>query len=187
MGLSAPAAAAGPKFRAGRWYRTNPNLNAAPSDLSLVADRLYVAQLYVGQSVAIDRIGVWMTAAGTTGSVLRFGIYRDNGGPGALVSDLGTLSATTGTNVLLTKTISAILPAGLAWLGVSGQGGPVTQPILKSNQSSMTEFPIDHGSSDPVAFSGLGGLIQANISGAFPDPFVRGGASGPPVMWVRAA
>lgn len=86
------------------------------------------APFMVGEAHTFTAISCVISTAGTTGAVVRMGVYADNGAgkPGSLITDAGTAAATTAVQV--TVTASMALPAGPCWLVLVTQGAPTTVP-----------------------------------------------------------
>lgn len=125
--------------------------------------------LPIADRTAVDRIACEVTSAGTTGAVVRLGIYEDNGenNPGALLVDAGTVDATTtGVKEL---TISQTLEPGLYWLVAVNQGTPSTTPVLRYAASQAVPFLTD----EVVNFTSPSThcVVSNTMTGALPDPF----------------
>lgn len=115
-----------PGWVTGRYYGIQEaGLVNTPSTGALTANRLYLLPLAVPRALAVDRIGIQVTAAvASTG--IRLGIYGPMSAAGlmGLVLDAGTVdSSTTGGKEL---TISQALAGGWPWLGVISNGAPST-------------------------------------------------------------
>jgi hypothetical protein len=92
---------------------------------------LRVTPIVIRETMTIDRIGVEVTTVGSAGSVTRLGVWRDNNGvPGLLLLDAGTVDSTT--TGLREITISQLLTPGIYWLGACSQGSPTTQPTYRT-------------------------------------------------------
>jgi len=117
---------------------------------------------------AISEIGAEIvTTAGNAGSTIRFGIRLDNNGiPGDLLVDLGTVAAdTTGVKTLAvslsTANANRLARGGRFWVTVTAQGATTTAPTMRAN-------------SNPTF--GVGGIDAASALGG------AGGACG----WVSS-
>ena len=87
--------------------------------------------VYIPTITTIARIGVEVTAAGQSGSVIRIGIYADNNGlPGALVRDFGTVP---GDAIAAAAEIAAtqVLQPGWYHIGTVTQAAATTPPTCR--------------------------------------------------------
>ena len=143
-------------------------LVVTPSNLSVLAladGSLLFIPWDLSAPLRIDQTVVEVTTVGGAGSITRCGWFRDDGtlnGPGALISDVGTVDTT----VLGVRTIphaAVTLPAGRVWAGVVNQGAAVPTATLRCSTTSDA----------PVTFSSLAGLAsvvlgQVGVTGALP-------------------
>jgi hypothetical protein len=125
----------------------------------------------ISRAVTLTRIGLEVTTAGEVGSLLRLGIYADNGSsyPGALILDAGTV---TGAAVGFPElTINQTLGPGIYWMSAATQAAPTTQPQVRQNSTQWTP-PVDllTGSVPPTAGQALVGYFQT-ATGALPAVF----------------
>lgn len=130
--------------------------------------RLYPVPVF--DTWTIDRLGAEITSAGTAGSLLRLGIYADNGSglPGALVLDAGTILGDSATVQALT--VSKVLLPGLYWFGGALQGTLTSQPTIRTvtPPMEMPGFSL-YGTSIPTANSVIAGYLDTGPhSGALP-------------------
>jgi parallel beta-helix repeat protein len=134
--------------------------------------RLIFTAYWVPKTTPISRIAVYVGLAGSAGSVVRIGAYADdNGIPGALIFDAGTVSsATTGDKEITT---SQTLPAGRFWLAAVVQGGADTLARLAgvnaTNAWNTNAILMNQGDGyglDAVYFT----KYKGSVSGALPDP-----------------
>ena len=88
----------------------------APTTVATTTGFLLATPFVLSSAKTMDEIVVNVTVAGTAGSVIRVGIYSDNGNcfPGALLLDAGTVTGDT--VAVKTITINQVMPAGLYWL-----------------------------------------------------------------------
>jgi hypothetical protein len=93
------------------------------SALACAQDVPFAAPIVTDQAMTITRLGIEVTSAGGSGSVVRLGIYADSDGlPGSLVLDAGTINGTSATYQEIT--ISQALSASTRyWLMVVAQVG----------------------------------------------------------------
>lgn len=98
----------------------------------LGSNNAQTAPIIFGNDVTATSLNIEVTVAGTTGSVIRLGIYNNNGGiPGTLVVDAGTVSGTT--TGAKSITISETLAAGQYWIAIASQGAPTTHPTVRAS------------------------------------------------------
>ena len=159
----------GPGHKAG-WYLiagTPGNSDAIPSEA--VLNVVPLPPLTVAR--AFDRISVFSTLAGTSGAVVRLGIYAsDSGGqPDALVLDAGTVDGTaTG---ILAITISQTLQPGNYWLASVVQGGAGTRTKLANSGATQSESRLVLGGNNTWNQYGQNGYLRNSVSGALPATF----------------
>lgn len=109
--------------------RLGPIGMAATNNAAATANRLYVVPVAVPYDLTAVALSVRVTT-GASGNV-RLGIYADNQGqPGALVVDAGTLSTTTAG--LLELTLSQPLSAGLYWLAAAFNAAPAVNMAVSA-------------------------------------------------------
>lgn len=162
-------------------YYNGPS--GATGTLALVQNTLYVVPFEVGQAVAIDRIGVQVTA-GVASSFVRVGVYTSlaSGLPGALLFDAGQLDASA--IAAVEATITRTLPHGLVWFGAVAQGGTPTVRTVGAG-GGIVPRPGGLGldaSSNRVALTktGQSGALPASfgtpssVTGQAPAVLVRG-------------
>lgn len=110
------------------------------------------------QSMSIARLGCEVTTAGEAGSLVRLGIFKDNGSgrPGALTVDGGTVSsATTGVKEV---TVSASLDPGVYWLAAVCQSAATTRPVLRCLDAHTLDSPL-YSATLPVGGSRWGSYL----------------------------
>lgn len=154
---------------------------------------IYVPIL-VPASQTINKIGVYLDAAGSVGALLRMALYSDSGMlPNALLgSDTGTTPSTgaaTGTGyVEFTFGSPVAVTRGILWASVAAQGAPATTPGARKNSNGLT-WPGGGYTAGDNACQGQGGAFeQTGITGAFPataTPTIR--QSSIPIVVVRCA
>lgn len=147
------------------------NAGGSVGTQSLTADQMVCVPLRVPNAVTINEIAIHVNGTvGTTGSVIRLGIYADSSsGPGSLILDAGTVvSTSTG---LKTITISQALAAGVVWVVCASQGGASTQPqvVTDSGQAYFDAAGQIGFMPDGTLFNVATSLTQASVSGALPS------------------
>lgn len=130
-GIAAPAAAAsqvGILFWAGNYHRLNiedPSVTAVMNAAS--ADGCVFLS---GRTATLTQLGCSVSVAGSTGSVLRFGLFSLSGTTATLITDFGT-AVSTGTG-FVSVTGTAAIVAGQQYIAVcSSQGAPTTRPTVR--------------------------------------------------------
>jgi hypothetical protein len=149
-----------------------------------------VCPWYVPQSIRIDRIGGDVTVIGDVSSVVRFGIWLDNGNgfPRALYLDGGTIA---GDVVAVANgsglSSSLLIPSGIVWIGGGPQLAPGTQPTIRTTGSWTPPIPI---ASSVIPSSGTNIIgYSTSMAGALTDwpQGVYNGAGNSPRCHVRIA
>ena len=158
----------GATYHAGFFYGA---MQGTSDSFVATANTMYLMPFLVDKAHTFTGITVNITSAGATGSVVRLGIYADDGTgiPGVLVLDTGTIDGTLTT--YQAKTISQMLPPGQYWLAVAGQGSPATQPTLKA----ASGFGSRYFGMNNYANGTSAGYYQSSVTGALPNPAVQGG------------
>jgi hypothetical protein len=135
---------------------------------------LRVAAFYVPNTVTVTKIGAEVTVVGNAASVLRLGIYADDGTgyPKDLVLDAGTIA---GDAVAVAEiTVSQVLTPGTYWVGAVPQNAATTQPTVRSvgGSSGLVSGVAVLGASIPAA-AAAANLMWADTSatGALPATF----------------
>lgn len=144
------------------------------------------ARFVVGRDCSIDRIACRVTVAGTTGALVRLGLFRIDPRSGALtlLVDGGTVSAeSTG---IKSVTVSQAVKAGWHILPVVAvQGAAGTRPTLTIVNG--TDPMIGHADADTTMGTPLGGWAVTGITGAFPSTATGSVNGAPPRLVIRAA
>lgn len=166
------------KLIANRYYMTSGPITATGTIMQSAWQ--YFVPYVVEEPHTFIGLGLNVTTAGAAGAIIRFGLYQDNNGiPGALIVDAGTVAAdTTGFKAV---TISAMLAPGLYWTSVASQG-PSTQPTVKMRAGWHDQSV---GVITPGNFR-CGGYLLTGVTGAFAaNPTVVDCGDVPAVM-IRA-
>lgn len=150
----------------------------ATSTLAPSNNQVRACPLFISKACTIDRIGVEVTIIGQVGSVVRLGIYSDdgNGYPAALLGDYGTVAGDAVASPEIA--ISQAMTPGLWWLAACAQNAATTQPTLRSISGVIP--PLSLGATS--AATSAGAWTNAGVAGALPANFVAGGT---PVAAVR--
>jgi hypothetical protein len=164
----------------GQWY---PNYAITSSTLLLSENDAYCYPFIVTDTHAYSEMRVNCTAGGGAGSVLRFGIYADNGTgyPGLLVKEFGAVSATEAKAIVVTAAVT--LAPGVYWLTIAAQGSAST-PTLTTDASGI--YPL-LGSPEPGK-AAVAKRCWTIGSGAFPkEAHAEGTANAPaPIISIKA-
>jgi len=163
-------------WQSGRYYCV-PNSGSVTTTASLSTAVVRATPFVVPNDVTLVRIGGEVTGAGDAGSVLRLGIYGDDGTgrPGPLIIDAGTIAGDSAT--VQEITISAALKAGVYYSAAAQQVVTVTPPTVRAI-TLLGAMGLDAGVSLPGAGSAPLGYTMTSISGAFPASFTVAGLSG---------
>ena len=177
--LSGPASgsAAAPTFRSllasdfpgisnfmvsGMYHGASPG--STMTSIQATLNSLYVTPLFIPRSLTIVRIVAEVVTAGGTGSVVRLGLWNDNGTgyPGTLLLDAGTIDGTS--NTVQEITISQAVTPGLYWIGAVSQGTPSPAPYLRllTGPSAL----LVGSTTLPTAGQIFVGYIQTSVTGA---------------------
>lgn len=153
---------------------TNGSVRACPID--------------VDRAITVDQIVCDVTSAGSAGSVVRMGIYADDGSnqPGALVIDGGTVDGTTMAVKLLTIAATALAP-GRYWLVAVNQGAPTTTASLRFAER-MVAGSYHVTQSAILTGAAWVSVSMTGVTGALPGAFVPASRDqNPPVLAMRIA
>ena len=179
--LTSPEAPVAPRFAPGLYYGPE----GARSVVTTTAGTLTAVPFWVPVAQAFDRIGTEVTVAGAASSVVRLGVYADNGSglPGALLFEAGTVAGdSTGAKEIK---ISRTLSAGLYWLGLVGQRGTPQVRAVSNNilgGAGVSTLAVATGASPRP------GYYMAGVSGALPPTWTMSGQTAAPgVVVLRAA
>jgi hypothetical protein len=138
---------------------------------NIAHDYLRAAPFIITQKCTLDRVGIRVTGAGAGGTLVRVGIYDDDGNfyPRNLILDAGTLDGTAvGVDLI---TISLTLQPGIYWLVINHNDATDALDIQAPNTSPL--FP--YISSE---YSGNVGWDIVSIYGAMPSAFPAGASAG---------
>ena len=167
----------------GRWY--TGNLIANNSGFTLIqADVFYMPISFIA-GATLTKLGINISGAGTSGSVVRLGVYTDNGkgSPGVLVKDYGTVAGTSATFVSTTAFTQG-LPPGAYWFACCGQGSPATQPNVWATYENYTQV----GQTTSTDLNVPGYLGSTTATGALPStPGTVTDYSAVPIVYGLAA
>lgn len=120
------------KHASGRYYGFHTSSLSTGANLTNGQTR--AAPYFFPEAVRLDRIGVEVTSAGESGSLVRLGIWAPNpstGMPDALILDAGTVAGD-GSTGFKEITISQIVGPGVVWFSDTSQLAPTTRPTLRT-------------------------------------------------------
>ena len=85
-----------PFAKKGSYYRAG-NTTGASSNYTFNLNRMYSQIMCFPEEITIDRLAIYVSVAGAAGSVVRMGLYADDGTlhPGQLIYDSGEINTTT--------------------------------------------------------------------------------------------
>lgn len=143
----------------------------------------------VTRPFSIDRIGGEITTVGDVGSLLRLGIYADNGNayPGVLLLDAGTIAGDSATVQQITCALA--LAPGLYWIGGAVQSVTTTQPTIRVNGTWTPPVTLAVSTTLPATNATSLGYSMSGVTGALPASFSATVSAIPlaPRVLVRAA
>lgn len=178
--FSARGVPTGRRLKSGLYHTAE---GGVPTTLALAVGNEYAIPFNVGSQQSFNEIAANITVVGTAGALLRYGLRADdgNGAPGALISDFGTVTATT--LAARAVTISKTFPTGLLWLTVTAQVAGCTVTAI-----SGWLVGASGASSVAGAIGGRSAQYQTGVTGALPATFTSGGQTpNAPAIFVRAA
>lgn len=129
---------------------------------------LRVTPLWVPRLVTVDRIRAEVTTIGDVGSLVRLGVYRDDGTgyPGDLLLDAGTIAGdSTGTKEI---TVNQAVTPGLWWLGSCIQASVTLQPTMRAIVGLAPNVIHAGGTLSTVPM----GYLHTGVAAALPATFV---------------
>lgn len=144
----------------------------------------WAAPLPIYATGTLDRIGCEITAPGSTGAVIRLGIYRlaTNGVDLSLVLDAGTVDGTQAAGTYSITINQAVTP-GIYVIGLAVQGGATTRPTLRYGQSPATHLINRTTAIGSAASHGL----SFTAAGALPATATVSSITSAPAVYVRWA
>jgi hypothetical protein len=163
VAVGASGGALGAGYRAGAWAAAYAGTITAAIPAQAIAT---ASPLHIPVACEIGRNACEVTAGGSPNSMVRLGIYADNGFgyPGARVLDAGTVNGTT--TGIKELAISQALAAGRYWLVGCNQGAPKTGATVRVNAGQAT--PV-LASSSAILASNAAVYAMASTTGALPS------------------
>lgn len=166
------------------WYHTAPRSNTN-NTFGMGATRRG-QRVTFGRDCVLDRVAINVVTAGSAGSVVRLGLWREarDGSSWDLVLDCGTVD-TTVTGIREATINQPVLGGETYVLTAEGQGAPTTAPVLHGTTSAPDPRIGDGSAATVITNSGCG--VQGNSStGALPTTTTFGLSVAVPVIAVRA-
>lgn len=161
---------------AGRFFVIN---STSSTNLIPTLNELRAYPFPVYRPLQLGALFVQCTLAGSGDSVVRLGIYNDDGTgfPGTLLTEIGTV-ATSGTGVFtLNVPMATLINPGLYWVAGVTQGTTAATMVTVVNLA--TPQPLFSGA---AAFSpAFAGYRMTGVAGALPGAFVGAGATINPI------
>lgn len=160
-------------LREGYWYVGGDGGN--PTTAIRPEAQLEATPFLMPVDGSLDRIAVEVTTVGTSGAVIRLGIYdaAADGTPGNLVLDAGTVSGTsTGVKEV---TISPSLDRGWYFLAAAVQGAAGTRPTTRTMATGGRQ--VGHAAVATIFTFPARGYFQTGVTGALPASFTLGGGT----------
>lgn len=175
-GATGPTGAQGTTGFSSNWNLSSGFYYRTPSTTAVLTNTLtknvtYFTPMITPTSVTFNRLGIvtgsgstWTSATGT----VRIGLYEDNDGkPGNLILDAGTVTvvtATTGYEI----TISQAISAGKFWWAMNCQSHTAANPSFLGTGGGQAPFLIDYGSKNAtLAGNNAMGYQETSVTGAF--------------------
>lgn len=185
LGVQDSGLAVSQRWAVGRYYFVPPSLTITTSN-ALQNGTIRLVPFMIPHQITITKIGSEITGAGEAGSVLRLGVYSDNDGrPGALLVDAGTIDGTSTT--VQEVTLAAPLTLGPAWYWAASvvQLAPTTQPTVRV--ANLAYGPSIDCRVQPVANYVNAGFSSAGFSsGSLPGTItVTGGTTTIARMFIK--
>jgi hypothetical protein len=177
-GGSAPASFVFGARKGGRM--SIPQAPVAQTASAVAVNRAVASPFYLTETHVLASISV-MLWSGAAGAVIRVGLYADDaagGYPGAVVVQSGALDASTGSQVLLTSTVTGVtLTPGTYWMVYVCQGTAAgSEPLALQRGSALAAAYLPSTSSGTAA-----GWAVNGVTGALPSLFTGSPATATPI------
>lgn len=137
--------------------------------------------VYFPRQVTLTNIGLEITGAGASGSVVRLGVASDLGGkPYKVLLDAGTIDGTSAT--FQSKAAAVTVGPGWVWFMAAGQGAPVSQPTART-MTGGAGLAIGTTSALASVNSLTGYFWSAGAAGAFPATITQASLTAVNAPW----
>lgn len=171
-----PFPAAPGAFVANTWY---PNYAITTGSGLLTIGRIYAYPIIIPVSHTFQNTGTWVTTAGSV-SVLRFGIYNDNGGTpvgGSLVLDCGTVNGNTSATAASVAIAQSLSP-GVYWLAIVNNSATTASTVQYDTSGRLNglfgQTSISAAQANDAGFQSTGTSNTGAMPGTFPAATVAG-------------
>ena len=156
----------GPRYRDGMIYSAPQTGVATVTTSNGVA---YAHPVWFPAGATLTSLGAAASSGGGSGSVVRLGVYKDDGegAPGVLLVDGGTID-TTGTTPGTVTPNTVIPDDGWYWLVGVAQGAPSPNPTMRM---SVPLVPPFHPTIASLFGGTTVGLYKTGVTGALPSTF----------------
>jgi hypothetical protein len=158
------------------WYYASPTTSVSTATRS--NGTIYISPIYINRACTISNIGLEVTSAGSSGSVIRLGIYNSDstGQPTTLLVDAGTIDGTNATVQFIS--VNRAVSPGVYWLAAVEEGSPSTLATVRTN-SGITPFMGWNVASVVSVGTAMSGIDWVSgTTGALPSSFMVGATSG---------
>lgn len=157
------------------------------SAVAMTQNTLFYAPFSPGLAGRFDRVG-WDVSTAIASTVLRVGVYRDEGGiPGALIAeaDATVSTAATGYAEAVFTTPISVDAGELIWVAAVSQSG--AGGVSVDGHSNVVKQFVGRTTGDLT--NTYGGYTQTGVTGALPNPAViaTDGVPTPPGFVLRGA
>lgn len=156
--------------RSNVWY----HMWGSSTTAAMTQNEVRAIPLWLPQG-SYNALGAETTGAGEAGSVIRLGVYADdgNGYPSSLLVDAGTIAGD-GATAFKTVSINLTLAAGWYWLAGVAQLCPATPPTVRvsSQGNPAIVTSTSPGATTSVAFSGTS--ASGALNSTFGSPTRQG-------------
>jgi hypothetical protein len=163
----------------GQYYPCCEQIHGLGGAGAHTVSRALYTPFWVYETKTFDRIACYITVNGGAGSVTRLGIYNDNNGvPGTVLLDAGTVATDAGAPAIKAITISQALAPGAYWaVAVAQVASPTYRRALPLGIMSYlnTDWTTQQFFTDGIA-GALGNNPAVSVSGL-----------NPPLVALRAA
>lgn len=156
----------GPRYRDGMIYSA-PQTGVATVTTSNGV--LYAHPIWYPGGATLTSLAAAASSGGGSGSVVRLGVYKDNGegAPGVLLVDGGTID-TTGTTPGTVTPNTVIPDDGWYWNVAVAQGSPAPNPTMRM---AVPLVPPFHPTIASLFGGTTVGLYKTGVTGALPSTF----------------
>ena len=173
-------------LQSGLYYKTNLGITNNTTQ-GYNAQATYYQPMFIPTSTTFDRMA-FISGSNFSGTgTVRMGLYADNNGvPGNLILDAGTVSVTAAATTYQI-TINQTIPAGVFWTAWNRQVAATTNSY-NGNSSTSAAYNLLMGNSYTSPSSVINiGYQQASVTGAFANATSLTASTVVPHVWLRVA